>query len=342
MAVLAVIGVLAFLISLLARVPMRRQAASGAGESSHTPNWYEFMLALILLAAIAAFAIWLISTGKQWPWGETIIDWRSDTRAIVFAAIMVGLGVVGIAVSLAYTLAFSPQRSPPPAVARAAETVPTGAEQVGPGSSPWRILGLLVLALALVLLCWIALSHAEQHGLILQLVYPAAMGVALVLLLDKTARSWGSKNGVEAFREWLFCDLLIFLLVLAFLNLRSVAKPDAYSSSFWDILNVVLFFAAFWTIDRSSARGRFLLGYGYLVILPLLLLIWDLSQGVAAANSWWASIWPFVILAAAFFVLEAIALVASAAQRQILPLFKDALFVVLYAVLLIVAAKSHA
>jgi hypothetical protein len=174
------------------------------------------------------------------------------------------------------------------------------------------------------------------------LVYPAAMGVALVLLLDKAARSWGSKNGVEAFREWLFCDLLIFLLVLAFLNLRSVAKPDAYSSSFWDILNVVLFFAAFWTIDRSSARGRFLLGYGYLVILPLLLLIWDLSQGVAAANSWWASIWPFVILAAAFFVLEAIALVASAAQRQILPLFKDALFVVLYAVLLIVAAKSHA
>ena len=48
-------------------------------------------------------------------------------------------------------------------------------------------------------------------------------------------------------REWLLCDLLAFLLVVSFLNLRSAAaKPEAYTGSFWDLLNLVLFFGAFW------------------------------------------------------------------------------------------------
>ena len=50
--------------------------------------------------------------------------------------------------------------------------------------------------------------------------------------------------------------------------------------------------------------------------------------------------WPFLILAAVFFVLEVVTLVASSGERQTLPAIKDAVFVVLYAVLLIVAAKS--
>jgi hypothetical protein len=86
--------------------------------------------------------------------------------------------------------------------------------------------------------------------------------------------------------------------------------------------------------------GRFLLGYGYLVVLPLLLLIWQSAQGVVPAVSWWASVWPFVVLAGVFFVLEAITLVSSTGERQALPAVKDTLFVVLYAVLLIVAARS--
>ena len=86
----------------------------------------------------------------------------------------------------------------------------------------------------------------------------------------------------ESVREWLLCDLLTFLLVLSFLNLRSaVAKPEAYAGSFWDLLNVVLFFAAFWVLDRTAARSRFLVGYGYLVVLPMLLLILQTIQGVA-------------------------------------------------------------
>jgi hypothetical protein len=343
MIVIAVIGVLAFLIGLVARAPQRQQAAaSGAGQAEQSPRWYEFTLALILLAAIAAFAIWLISSGTHWVWGETIEDWRADNRAIIFAAVMVALAVVGLVVSLIYALVQSSQGAAPrrTAEAAAAETAPAGTALAPPAPSPLRVLGLLALVVAILLLCWIALAPAAQYGLIAQLIYPASLGVALVLLFDKATRTWSVKPGVESAREWLLCDLLIFLLVLAFLNERNVAKPEAYAGSFWDLLNVVLFFIAFWVIDRTAVRGRFLLGYGYLVVLPPLLLIWQSVQGVAAAASWWASVWPFLILAGVFFVLEAVTLVASTGERQTLPAVKDTLFVVLYAILLIVAARA--
>jgi hypothetical protein len=342
MVVIAVIGVLAFLIGLLARAPQRQQAAAGgAGQPAQSPRWYEFTLALILLAAIAAFAIWIISSGKQWVWGESIEDWRSDARTIIFAAVMVALGVIGLAVSLAYTLVQSSQPSAPPRPAMPADAAPASA---APAStpSPLRLLGLLVLVLAVLLLCWIALPLAEQYGLVVQLIYPASLAVALVLAFDKASRVWGTKRAAETLREWLFCDLLIFLVVLAFLHLRGLAKPEAYASSFWDILNVVLFFAAFWIVDRTAGRSRFLFGYGYLIVLPLLLLIWDSLQGTATPASWWATMWPFLILAAAFFVLEVVTLISSTGERQTLPAVKDAAFVLLYAILLIVAMKSYA
>ena len=72
----------------------------------------------------------------------------------------------------------------------------------------------------------------------------------------------------------------------------------------------------------------------------MLLLILQSLQGVAAAASWWATMWPFLILAGVFFVLEAVTLVSSSDERRTLPAVKDAVFVLLYAVLLIVAAKS--
>jgi hypothetical protein len=347
MIVIAVIGVLAFLIGLVVRAPQRQQAVSGAGQGEQSPRWYEFTLALILLAAIAAFAIWLISSGTHWVWGETIEDWRADDRTITFAAVMVALAVIGLVVSLVYALVQSSHGAAGQAAiprratqAAASEAAPASAVAAAPPeSSPLRILGLLALVVAVLLMGWIALAPAAQYALIGQLIYPASLGVTLVLLFDKATRTWSVKPGTESFREWLLCDLLTFLLVVAFLNLRNVAKPETYGS-FWDLLNVVLFFIAFWVIDRTAARGRFLLGYGYLAVLPVLLLIWQTAQGVAAAASWWASIWPFLILAGVFFVLEAVTLVASTGERQTLPAIKDTLFVVLYAVLLIVAAKS--
>ena len=343
MIVIAVIGVLAFLIGLLIRAPQRQQAGvSGPGQPSQSPRWYEFTLALILLAAIAAFVIWIISTGKPWVWGESIENWQTDTRTIVFAAIMVALGVIGLGVSLIYTLVQS--RSD---LRCAGRSKPARKRR---RQAPWRYRHRHRCAssaysrwsVAIVLLCWIALSSAQQFGLLIQLIYPASLGVSLVLLFDKATRTWGTKGGAETFREWLFCDLLVFLLVLAFLHLRGIAKPEAYTVSFWDLLNVVLFFAAFWIVDRTAARGRFLFAYGYLVVLPVLLLIWDSVLGVAAQASWWATMWPFLIVAAVFFVLEAVTLASSDGERQTLPAVKDVVFVVIYAVLLIVAVKSYA
>jgi hypothetical protein len=339
MVAIAIIGTLAFLIALLMRVPQGEQAAGRGGgpAAARSPRWYEFTLALILLAAVAAFIIWLISSGSQWVWGETIADWRSDTRTIIFAAVMVALGVIGLVVSLAYTLAQSSSRAGPRReTVAAAETPAAGAA----AASPLRVLGLLALAVAILLLCWIGLTAAEQHGLMVQLIYPASLGVTLVLLFDKMTRTWGAKGGAEAVREWLFADLLVFLLVLAFLNVRGLAKPETYVGSFWDMLNIVLFFAAFWSLDRTSARSRFLIGYGYLVILCLLLLVWDAGQGIAGGASWWASTWPFLILTIVFFILEVVTLVASAGERQVLPAVKDAVFVLIYAILLIVALRA--
>ena len=344
MVVVAIIGVLAFLIAWLVRSAQTPQAAGTvAGAPAQSPRWYEFTLALLLLAAIAAFAIWLISSGRQWAWGETFEDWRSDTRAIIFAAVMVALGVIGLIVSFAYTLAQSTRTAVlPRPVGSAVEKAPTTAPAAAATPAAPRILGLIGLAVAIVLLCWIGLAPADQYGLIAQLIYPASLGVALVLVFDKATRAWGEKSAAEATREWLLCDLLMFLLLLAFLNLRSLAKPEAYASSFWDILNLVLFFAAFWVIDRTASRSRFLIGYGYLVILPLLLLIWTTMQGVAAPASWWGTMWPFLILAVVFFVLEVVTLVSSTGERQVLPALKDAVFVVIYVVLLIVAMRSSA
>jgi uncharacterized membrane protein YhaH (DUF805 family) len=74
----------------------------------------------------------------------------------------------------------------------------------------------------------------------------------------------------------------------------------------------------------------------------LLLLIWTTLQGVAAPPSWWGTMWPFLIVAVVFFVLEVITLVSSTGERQVLPALKDALFVVIYVVLLIVAVRSSA
>jgi len=348
MIVFVVIGVLAFLIGLIVRTPQRQRAATtgAAGQPEAPPRWYEFTLALILLAAVAAFAIWIISSGSHWVWGETIEDWRSDNRTIVFAAVMVALAVVGLVVSLIYALVQTSQADAPVRRGGAVTTAPAeataapAAAAAPPSPSPLRMIGLLLLVVAILLLCWIGLAPATQFALLSQLIYPASLGVALVLLFDKATRTWGLKPGAESAREWLLGDLLMFLVVLGFLNLRSAPKPEAYSASFWDLLNIVLFFIAFWTIDRTALRGRFLLGYGYLVVAPLLLLIWQSVLGVAGPASWWASAWPLVILAAVFFVLEAVTLIASSGERQTLPAVKDAIFVLAYAVLLIVAVKS--
>ena len=343
MIAVAVIGILAFLVGLLARSARRPQTAGVGQNEPSAPQWYEVAPALVLVAAIAALAIWLSADGGHWAWGEALGDWRSDTRTVAFAAVMVAAGVIGLIAAFAYTVAQpSLHRGKAPAETRSSAGQAAIVETAAPSPSPLRILGLLALALALLLLCWIALSSGERYALIVQLVYPASLGLALVLLFDKATRVWGVKRRAEIFREWLLCDLLVFLLCLGFLNLRGLAKPEGYAGTFWDVLNIALFFLSLWVVDRTASRVRFLVGYGYLVILPLLLLIWGAVQGTSAPASWWASIWPVFILSVVFFVLEVVALVSATSERQILPALKDALFVLLYAVLLILAVNAGA
>ncbi len=338
MIAIAVIGVLGFLAGAVV-LATGRSGGARAGRAPET-TWVGFVPAVLLLIAAAALAVWLVSGGGHWAWGESIGEWQSSPRTVGFTLVMLALALIGVVGSGIYTAreGLRPPRPKPPAPRAEA----SGAPAV-PTPSGLRLLGLAVPAAALLLMCWIALPRADQHALMLQLVYPASFGVALVLLVDKASRSWGVKGGAETVREWLFCDLMVLLLLLAFLNLRTVPKPETYACVFWDVLNLALWLAAFWIIDRTSGRARFLVGYAYLAALPLLLLVWRGVQGAAEPGeaSWWGSIWPFLILSAAFLVFEAVTLLAAAPSgRQTLAAVKDGVFVVLYAVLLIVAATA--
>ncbi len=334
MIAVAIIGVLSFLIYLVAQHGQRRQAA-GAGEAAPGPGprWYEFILATIVLAIVAAVLFWqLFPPTLDAPAGA---DWRGGTRSLVFFAVMAAVGILALLVFLVAALARGQRTA---RAASEAATVTAEAEAGRQSPAALRGLALLILALAFLVLNWVYVGKALQYELMRYLVYPAAGALVLVLLWDKATRSWTQGGGAETLREWLFCNSLVFLLVLGYLNLLQWADAAKYAALFWDLLAIVLLLATFWAVDRTAAHIRFLVAYGFLVLLPILLLIWRFVHEVEAAAelSWWSTIWPFLILAVIFFVLEIIALLAGAG-RQLLPTIKDVLFVVLYAVLLIVA-----
>jgi len=338
MIAMVVIGVLSFAAGLI--VIYARQTAPSRPQPN-APQWYGFVPALVLVVAAAAVLVWLIARGGQWAWGESIPNWRSDPRTTAFTLVMVALALIGFVGALAYTFLEGPAPQRP----RSLTEAPPAAPEAPKVRTPSRIglLGQLLLAVAFLLMCWIALPRADQFALMQQLIYPGSFGVALVLLFDKASRTWGIKSNVDVVREWLFCDILVFLIFLGFLNLRNVEKPDAYAAVFWDLLNLVVFFAVFWLVDRNTSRLRFLAGYSYFILAPLLLLIWRAVQGISTPGelSWWGSVWPFFILGAIFFILEIITLPASRQpERRLLPAAKDGLFVLLYAILLIVAART--
>lgn len=211
--------------------------------------------------------------------------------------------------------------------------------------SATRLVGLVLLGIAFLLLNWIYVERAQQFALMLYVLYPAGFAVALVLLLDKATRGWSIKTPGESAREWMFCDAIVFLLILGVLNLHGSQAGENYASLFWDFLHIALFYFTFWLLDRKVTRYRFLVAYGYLIVLPVLLLIWRVVQDVPVPEelSWWSTIWPFFSLAIIFFVLEIISLVATReTENQSVPLVKDAVFFVIYAILLIVAIPEAA
>ncbi len=351
MAAVAVAGVLAFLIYLTAALTRGPRRARGGGTGSAAEaHWVELLLGLIVLAAAAVFLAWqLFPDGLLRPADGGA---ETDPRSLAFFAAMLAVGGIGVAGFVGFLFARGTGNvprdagghggalpAPPPEAAGAApaRTMET--------PSAARLAGLLLLGAAFLLLNWIYVEKARQFALMLYLFYPAAFAVALVLLFDKATRGWSVKTPAESVREWMFCDALVFLLVLGFLNLQGSGAGDAYASLFWDFLHVALFFAVFWLLDRKVTRYRFLAAYGYLIVLPVLLLVWEAVQEVPAPEemSWWSTVWPFFSLAAVFFVLEIISLIAARdGSNQAVPLAKDAVFFAVYAILLVVAVPGAA
>lgn len=332
----AIVGLLSFLVVLVARYRQPAKSATADGRETHaTPPWYASLLAIILLIAVVVVVIWQIAPLA----GQGAGAWRSDPRSLTFFIVMLAVAGVGL---IAFVIALMMRVRRAPEVAATAErSAPEQAQPATPAAA--RLMGLVLLAVFFLLLNWIYVPRGIQYSMLLQLIYPAAFAVALVMLFDKATRAWNVKGTAASLREWLLCDCIVFLLILGFLNLLESRAEAKYASMIWDLLHVFLFFLVLWMLDRKTTRLRFLVAYGYLIFLPILLLIWQATQGVVAPKdqSWWSTIWPFFGVAIIFFVLEIISLIATRdSNKQVVPAIKDAVFLVIYGILLIGAVPA--
>ena len=335
--VLAVVAAV-LVIGAAVRLGRARRPSPGEAAARKSPSWYELLLAVVLVLALVILAIAFVVEIAS---GEAASEgWRAEMRSNLFLGVMLAVAALSLLFLLAFLLARMPVTTD--ATASGRESGAVRAETVrDPAAS--RLLGLLLLAVGILLLGWIYLSPAARAELMVQVLYPAAIAVAIVLLFDKATRSWTPKTRSEGFREWLLCDLILITLVLGFLNLEAFEGRDAYGGFFWDMVHVAAFFLVFWCLDRTSMRGRFLVGFGYLALLPLLLVLWRWVQEIEAPAdpAWWSTIWPVFFLALAFFVLEIISLLVLRDNRgHVVPAIKDTVFVVLYAICLIAAVPS--
>ena len=344
MIAIAIVGILAYLVSLIARTSRPQEAATEGPGPGAGPQWYVYVLAIVLLVVVAALLIWELSPSADSQLARTGID---DDRSLIFFIVMLVAGGIAVVSFLIYALTRIRHlpRNTLTEAPKSAETATGEAAIPIATSTGGNLLGLFILALSFLLLNWIYVPPAQQYALVLYLLYPASIAVSLVLLFDKATRAWSAHGSGETVREWLFCDLIVFLLILGFLNLLQSEGSEKYAGVLWDVINVVLFFFIFWIVDRTAIRIRFLVAYAYIIGLPILLLIWRAVQEVELPEtlSWWSSIWPFFFLALVFSVLEIIALLASRGSdtRSPVPAIKDFLFVAAYAILLIVSVPAE-
>ena len=339
MAALALTGVVVFVIYLVVRNKEGLSVGTlSEGGPSSGQRWFEYLLAVLALVGLVVAVIVVIVF--LYPSGIVLeTAWRGETRSTVF---LVAMLVFGLGALVAFVIGmFVRRRVGVPAAGTeggSTSSVPNTVET--PAGT--RLLGLLVLVVAFLVLNWVYVGTIGQYRLMVGLVYPAVLGVALVLLFDKATRAWSIKAKGEPFREWVFCDAAVFLIFLGFLNLIQFAVAESYNALFWDLLNLVLFFFVFWLVDRKVTRYRFLIAYAYFVLAPILLYIWQLVhtvEDVVETVAWWSSVWPFVILAIIFMVIEIIALIATrGSQRQAGGAVRDTVFIALYGILLLGAA----
>ena len=314
--------------------PRRGQPGASAAAERRGARWFEVLLAAILVVLLAAAVV-----AVAW-WSRGAGDWRGETAGDVFLVAMLAVAAVAAIAFLVYLVVRASRRAGP---RRGREEDEAEARESPAGV---RLLGLVLLAVLFLVVGWTHTPPPLAHALVANLLYPAAFALALVLLFDKASRAWAVKGGGVSFREWLHCDAFTILLVLGYLNLVSNADPAAYSSLFWDAIHVGLFVFAFWLVDRKFTRFRWLVGLAYLALLPVLLWIWRLTEGVAAPEdlSWWSTPWPFIVLGLVACAVEIIVLAATGRGEDDRDdgtaghIVKDALFFVLYGGLLIAAA----
>ena len=337
MVAIAAIGLIAFIVHLTVRRNEKstsdlREQQIAVGKS----KWFEYLLAVV---AVLGLIVAVIAVIMYWyPFGaDHESSWRSGTRPLVF---LVGMLLIGVVALIVFIVAIASRRF-------SADRIPQeknlpDVSPVEPVRAPAgvRLFGLLAVAVAFLALNWIAVDRSNQYLMMVYLMYPATMGVALVLLFDKATRAWSAKQKGEPFREWVFCDGMIFLLFLSFLNLVDNGGAENYNVLFWDVLYLILFFFVFWLVDRKVTRYRFLVAYAYFLTAPILLFIWRIVRGVSLPEtlSWWSTVWPFAVLAGIFLIIEIIALaVTRGGNRQAGGAIRDVLFMVLYGVFLLVA-----
>ena len=314
--------------------PRRERRGETAAVERRGTRWFEFLLAAVLAALLAAAVV-----AVAW-WSRGAGDWRGEAAGDVFLVAMLAVAAVAAIAFLVYLVVRASRRS---GSRRAREDEAEASES----PAGVRLLGLALLAILFLVVAWVHTPAELAYTLVASLLYPAAFALALVLLFDKASRAWAVKGAGVSFREWLHCDAFTILLVLGYLNLVSNADPAAYSSLFWDALHVALFVFVFWLVDRKFTRYRWLVGLAYFALLPVLLWVWRLTEGVAAPEelSWWSTPWPFIALGLVAFAVEIIVLAATGRGEDDRGdgtaghIVKDALFFVLYGGLLIAAAR---
>ncbi len=350
MAALGIFGVVGFLILLVSRInPGQSNSGKSRAVGSDT-QWYGYFLAAIVLAIAALLFLWRFPPSYMAQVAET--DWQLDSKSMTFFAIMILISVVALLVFVVYVISQQINQKDITRKTGSASALPnnTQSEPDNPvasyqNPSAASMFGLLALVLAYAILNWSFVTHAEQLAMMLQLIYPAGLVIALVMLFDKASRSWNIKPPGESLREWLFCGAITYLYILAYLNLLRYGNGENYGAMVVDLLNVLVYLAVFWMLDRRTTRLRFLTTYGYLILLPIALIIWRTVQAIEIPVdiSWWETIWPFFSLAVIFFVLEIIVLIISRETRsQGLATAKDILFLVLYVITLIIAIPESA
>ena len=350
MAALGVIGVVGFLILLASKTtPVQSKSAKGNVLVFGT-QWYGYFLAAIVLAVAALLFLWRFPPSYMAQ--VAVSDWQFDTKSMTFFVIMILISVVALLVFVVYVIS---QHISQNNITEKVSSASTSSGNVEAAShnpvanyqnpSAASLFALLILALAYAILNWSFVTRSEQLTMMLQLIYPAGLVIALVMLFDKASRSWNIKPPGESLREWLFCGAITFLYILSYLNLLRNGSGENYGAMIVDLLNVLVYLAVFWMLDRRTARLRFLITYGYLILLPIALLIWRSAQAIVTPVdiSWWETIWPFFSLAIIFFVLEIIILIITRETRsQAIAMAKDCVFLVLYVIFLIVAIPDTA